>query len=235
MFFGKKNKKEEIRICAFDKTLVMALIHRLRTPLNGARWVLEPMIKDSKNIDEQLLKETYNKIIESINIITEVLNLMGDGRKLDLEKEKFDLGVLVDNILNNLKYIIKEKNTTFEYNKCNDCVALADMETIELAITNVIDNAFRYSPHGKVIISILKNDEDLKLVVKDNGMGISPEKLQNIFDGFLSSEYGMNMEPGRNGIGLYTTKRILEMNGGSIKIDSVLGKGTTVEIVLPIK
>lgn len=235
MFFWKKNKKEEIKICSFDKTLVMALVHRLRTPLNGARWVLEPMIKDSKDIDEQLLKESYNKIIEAINITTEVLNLMSDGKKAELKKEEFDLCVLIDNILNNLKYIAKEKNNTLEYNKCDYSIVFADRDTLELALTNVIDNAFRYSSHSKVFVSIVREDGILKLIVKDNGVGIAPEKLKNIFDGFLSSEYRMNMEPGKNGIGLYTTKKILEMNGGSIKIDSVLGEGTTVEIMLPIK
>ncbi len=235
MWFFSKNKKEDLRVCSFDKTLIMALIHRLRTPLNGARWVIEPMLKDEKKIDEQLLGEAYNKIVESINITGEVLKLISDSKKLDLKKEKFDLCFLIDNILKNLKYLAKENNNILEYSKCDDCIVCADIETVELAITNIIDNAFRYSPNGKVSISCSREEDNLKLTVRDGGVGISPERLKNIFDGFLSVENKINMEQGENGIGLYTTRKILEMNGGSIKMDSILGKGTTVEVVLPLE
>ena len=235
IFFNKK--KENLKVCAFDKTLIMALIHRLRTPLNSARWLLESIIKDNsiKIEDKKTINESYNKIIESINITNEILNLIGDNRKLDLEKENFDLCFLIDNILKGLKYLVKEKKVTLEYNKCDNSIVFADKETIGLAIENILDNAIRYSPNGKVTILLKKDEGFLKLIVKDTGIGISPERLKNIFDGFMKIEHNIEMEPGRKGIGLYTTRKILEMNNGDIKIDSILDKGTTVEIILPIK
>ena len=234
-FFKKKGKEEDLRMCSFDRTLIMALIHRLRTPLNGARWLLESNLSKEKDVNIQELKESYNKIIESINITEEVLNLFKDSKKLDFKKERFDLCLLIDNVLKNLKYLVQEKNNIVEYNRCTESTAFADMETVELAIINVVDNALRYSPNGKVIISVDKIDKDLRLIVKDTGVGISPERLKNIFDGFIKGENTIEMKPGKSGIGLYTTRKILEINGGSIKIDSTLNQGTTVTILLPIE
>ncbi|MDD4803872.1 MAG: HAMP domain-containing sensor histidine kinase [Candidatus Pacebacteria bacterium] len=234
-FFKKKEEKENLIMCSFDKTLIMALVHRLRTPLNGARWLLESIISEKKDGDIQSIKESYNKVIESINIIEEVLSLFKDSKKLGFKKEKFDLCLLIDNILKNLKYLVQEKNNVIEFNKNNDCVAFADMETVELAVINVIDNALRYSHDSKVVISVDKVDKDLKLVVKDNGIGISPERLSNIFDCSMKGESTIEMRPGRSGIGLYTTRKIIEMNGGSIKINSKLDEGTVVTILLPLE
>ncbi|MFA5934312.1 MAG: HAMP domain-containing sensor histidine kinase [Candidatus Paceibacterota bacterium] len=231
-FFKRKEKEEDLRMCSFDKTLIMALVHRLRTPLNGARWLLESIISEKKDGDIQLVKESYNKVLESINITEEVLNLFKDSKKLDFKKERFNLCLLIDNVLKNLKYLVQEKNNIVEYNRCTEATAFADMETIELAIINVVDNALRYSPNGKVIISVDKISSSLRLIVKDTGVGISPERLKNIFDGFIKGENTIEMKPGKSGIGLYTTRKILEMNGGSIKIDSTLNEGTTVTILL---
>lgn len=234
-FFKKKEEKDNLIMCSFDKTLIMALVHKLRTPLNGARWLLESVISKEKGENIQPIKESYNKIVESINITEEVLNLFKDSKKLDFKKETFDLCLLIDNVLKNLKYLVQEKNNVIEFNKNNDCIVFADMKTIELAVINVIDNALRYSHDGKVIISVDKVDKDLKLVVKDNGIGISPERLSNIFDCSMKDKSIIEMKPVGSGIGLYTTRKIIEINGGSIKIDSKLNEGTVVTILLPLE
>jgi signal transduction histidine kinase len=228
-------KKEDLKICSFDRTLTIALTHRLRTPLNGARWALESIISKAGNSEDKLIKESYNKVLESLNITSEILNIIGDNRKVELKKEKIDLCLIVDNILKSLEYLVKEKNITLGYTKCDHSTVYVDKRSIELAIMNIIDNAFRYSPNGNVYVSIDKQEKDVKLTIKDTGVGISHENLKKIFNNFFRGENAIEMEPGQSGIGLYTTQKILEINGGNIKIDSKVNEGTTVLISLPLE
>jgi signal transduction histidine kinase len=229
MIFFKR--KEHKNVFSFDRTLTIALAHKLRTPLNGARWALESIISKGENTEDKLIKESYNKILESIDITSEILNIVGDNKKTELKKEKIDLHLVIDNILKSLECLVKEKNITLEYTKCDNCIVCIDKRSVELAIMNIIDNAFNYSPDGNVYISIDKQEKKVKLTVKDTGVGIPQKNL----DIFLKGENITETESGQGGIGLYVTQKILELNGGNLKIDSRVNEGTTVDILLPLE
>jgi len=216
---------------------MLALVHELRTPLNGARWTIETVMQHETGENKDLLKQAYNKIIESINMVGDVLKSTDPESNFNLsniKKEKVELSLVVDNILESLSYLIKEKGITLEYSQKDSATIYGNRKILKLALINIFDNAFRYSPQGKVVVSIAKKGGMLKLVVKDSGIGIAPEDMSNIYKKFFRGENAQKLDPGESGVGLYTTKRIIEMHNGTMKIDSELGKGTTVEIVFPL-
>jgi signal transduction histidine kinase len=215
---------------------VTALVHELRTPLSGARWAIESVMPTETDGNKDLLKQAYNKIIESINIVGDILRSSDPDTHFnfsDIKKEKVDLSLVVDDILKNLDFLIKEKGITLTYDQKDSATIYGNKQMLKLALTNIFDNAFRYSPHGTVFVSIVKNDgNSLVLTVKDSGIGIAPEDMQNIYKKFFRGDNAQKLDPGESGVGLYTTKKIIEeMHGGTMKVESELGHGTTFEVV----
>jgi signal transduction histidine kinase len=105
---------------------------------------------------------------------------------------------------------------------------------LDIALTNLFDNAFRYSPNGTVSVLVSKEDTMIKLVIKDSGIGISEEDMPKLFEKFFRGKNAKELDPDESGIGLFTTKRIIEMHKGDIKMESELAKGTTVTVTFPL-
>ena len=111
----------------------------------------------------------------------------------------------------------------------------ADHDVLCLGLANLFDNAFRYSPKGKVNISIIKEGNMAKLVIKDNGIGIDGEDLKHMFEKFFRGKNARMIDQNESGVGLYSTKKIIEIHQGTISINSEINNGTTIEVRLPVE
>ena len=227
------NNKED----QFKENLTMALAHKLRTPLNGARWTIETVMAKEKGEQKELLRDGYNKIIESINIVSQILkstSYESYEKFLESSKEKVNLCLIIEEIVKNLNFLIKEKNITLDYKKCDSATVYGDAKMLDIGLTNLFDNAFRYSPNGNVSITFTKDTKSVKLGIIDNGIGISKEDMSRLYEKFFRGKNAKELDPDESGIGLYTTKKIIEMHKGKISIESELNKGTTVEVTFPL-
>ncbi len=220
----------------FKETFILALAHKLRTPLNGARWALESVVQKLEGKDKEIILAGHEKIIESINIVSDILNsIKPDGQaSFHIKKEKVDFVGVVDQILENLQFLRNEKNVTLKYEKIDSATMYGDKKLLDLGLTNLFDNAFRYSPDGKVEVTITKEGQNVKLEIKDDGIGISDEDIPKLFEKFHRGKNAMELDPDENGVGMYTTKKVIEMHDGKIEIHSVLDKGTTVVVNFPL-
>ena len=108
-----------------------------------------------------------------------------------------------------------------------------DQKLLHSALTNVLDNAMRYSPNGKVNVDINSNNKNVEIVIKDTGIGISQEDLPFVFERFHRGKEAISIDPNESGVGLYVTKKIIELHNGGIYISSKKGDGTTIKILLP--
>jgi signal transduction histidine kinase len=248
----EKSEKEQIKrrfleLNEIDHTkqvFLSAMSHQLRTPLNGVRWAFESIINDPRNmkggemcIDENLIKEGYGRVLESIEIIGKILQtaeLEIDRKNIELKKEKLNLKKLLDSIFVNLDYMIRSRVIDLVKEKYEDVIIEGDSKMLDLALTNVIDNAFRYSPNGRVTVCLYAKKEQAVLTIEDNGIGIDSAEAEFIFQKFYRGKNAMLVDPDESGIGLYTTKKIIELHNGRITLLSVLNKGTKVSIVLPL-
>jgi signal transduction histidine kinase len=219
------------------ETFVTAVSHQLRTPLNGAKWAIQEVMKIETCPEKELLNEGYNKIVQSINIVGDMLKSMEiDSEKniFNLQKEKIDLSSVVDTILKNLSFLIKANGIDLVYNKKENLNILADRKSLDLGLVNIFDNAFRYSPKSQVIVSLDKVDKNAKLTIQDHGIGIDPVDMEHMFQKFFRGKNAIAVDPNESGVGLYSTKKVVEMHGGSITLNSELGKGTTFEVLIPL-
>ncbi|MFA6430212.1 MAG: HAMP domain-containing sensor histidine kinase [Candidatus Paceibacterota bacterium] len=219
------------------ETFITAISHQLRTPLNGAKWAVQEVLENKECPEKGLLKEGYDKIVEAINIVGEMLKSTDLDKNKDvfkLNKERIDLYSVIDNILKNLNFLIKANGIDLVYNKQKDLNVFADRKTLDLGLTNIFDNAFRYSPKSQVIVSLDAVGKDARLTIRDHGIGIDPVDMEHMFQKFFRGKNAVAVDPNESGVGLYATKKIVEMHGGNIKLKSELGKGTTFEIFVPL-
>lgn len=239
--FSIFKKSSDVDSQQFRNTYVLALVHKLRTPLNGARWALDTVINSINNGNDgnkEILNETYNKVTSAINTVTDILKTAEINYKdgtLILDKEKVNLCVIVDEIIKNLDYLKQKKEVTLERgNICDPIAVYADRKVLEIGLTNVFDNAYRYTPKGTVKIDISKEGNMAKLVVEDNGIGMTKEDMNHVFEKFYRGENAKLVDSNESGVGLYSTKQIVEMHNGSISLESEDHKGTKIEIKLPL-
>lgn len=248
----EKSEKEQLKrrfielneINHTKQIFLSAMSHQLRTPLNGVRWVFESILAGSKNksgkllcIDNNLVKEGYDRVLQSIDIIGKILEtaeLEIDRKNIELKKDSINLKVLLDSIFVNLDYLIRSKMINLVKKNYNNLKIEGDAKMLDLAITNVIDNAFRYSPQGTVEVSLFGANNQAILTIEDNGIGIDMAEMEFIFQKFYRGKNAIVIDPDESGIGLYTTKKIIELHHGEIVLSSILGVGTKVRITLPL-
>ncbi len=219
------------------KIFLTAISHQLRTPLAGARWALDTAIRDENCTNKELLTEGLGKVVHSIDIVGELLKSaeydLGDG-EIKLNRKDFILTDLIKNVIHDLNFLIEEKGIDLVYEKMESFKINGDEKMLSIVITNVFDNAFRYAPKGKVFVTVERENSSAKIIVKDTGIGIDSADMEYIFQKFFRGKNAMLLDPNETGVGLYATNKVIEMHGGEIKLSSVLSKGTTVDITLPI-
>jgi signal transduction histidine kinase len=114
--------------------------------------------------------------------------------------------------------------------------AAVDIELFERAVANLVDNALKFCPRGeRITLSARRHGNQVRVSVGDSGSGIASADVPHLFDRFYQSRKGVApaMGEGGKGLGLAIVKRIAELHGGSVALDSVLGRGTTVTLSLP--
>ena len=223
-----------------EENFITMVSHQLRSPLVAIQQYFEVILAGMAGEVQEKPKEM---ILRSRNRLEGLLNLINDW----LDVARLDSGQIVDNIEPlSLKKIIKEiiedlrpltqdDSISLELGSCseNDLVQ-GDKETLEQVFSNLITNAIRYNkPKGRVIITIKENKDFVSAEVQDTGIGIAEEHLAFIFDQFYRVKRGEDQKVKGTGLGLSIAKKIVEAHGGSIRVSSELGKGSSFTVLLP--
>jgi signal transduction histidine kinase len=125
--------------------------------------------------------------------------------------------------------MFSDKNISVNKNIQNDVNMMGDIDYLKRIFINILSNAFKYTnENGTVSVSLEQIKNQIRITVKDTGIGIPKEDLKHIFERFYRSDLSRNRQTGGTGIGLTITKALVEAHGGTIKIDSEVGKGTNV-------
>ena len=213
--------------------------HQLRTPLTAVKWALSNLLEEKKfsEGDKVPFREISAKIDNSLTIVNEMLQTAetGAGGGLKLERQKIDLGVLITSIISELQFLIKKKSVQVRFHEPSGLVIDGDRKLLRIALANIIDNAARYSPNGTVNIVAIRAEDKILITIKDDGMGIALDDLSYVFERFYRGKNAITLDPNESGVGLYISKKIIELHNGEIKLSSALGQGTRVLMELPIE
>jgi two-component system phosphate regulon sensor histidine kinase PhoR len=217
------------------KTNFLSLVsHDLKTPIAKIQAVTERLRRELTLTEKQqeLLESIENSNNELKHYITSILNLSRiESQQVILNKKSNDINLLIQQTLKRLRPLAQQKSISVEEKLETLFSVECDEDLMRQVLANLIDNAIKYSPTGaQVIVSSQEEQGAVRVFVQDFGPGIPKDQLPKMFRKFsrLSKVKG-------TGLGLYLAKYFIELHGGSIRVESEEGKGTTFSFTLPIQ
>jgi len=238
-----KELKQKAEQAMMAKSRFLAnMSHEIRTPLNAIIGFTD-ILKDD-NLDSSK-REHYIDIIEKsssnlLNIINDILDFSKiETGKIVIEKIPFDLKDELSVSFDMFKSLTSAKNITLDIDISSDVpkYIISDPLRLKQVIINLLSNAVKFTKNGNSIFcNITYTDKNLKVVVKDQGIGISNDKLKSIFDPFSQAQDSTTRVYGGTGLGLTISNDIAKLLGSQdgLKVQSVLGKGSIFEFEIPI-
>ena len=219
--------------------LIAIVSHELRTPLTSIKGYVELVLDGTmgaiNDSQRKCLQVADDNIVRLRRLIESMLDLSKIERgELEMYREKVNICEIVGDVIQYLKPLATEKN--IKLNKSVKKITLeADKDRITQVLTNLIENAIKFSPANEsILVNGTLEDEGLHLKVTDHGAGIPKKDMEKVFDRFYQVDSSTKRKKGGSGLGLAVCKSIVEAHGGSIWVESELGKGSTFHIILPI-
>jgi len=210
--------------------------HELRTPLSVIRGIGELGLRETRTPAEY--KEAMGSMLEEVDRLTRLVDTLlqlsrGDAGMLRLSRDVVDLADLAREVAASLNLLAEERRQRLDVAAAASVGVLADRCVLRDAVTNLVDNAIKYSPAGSTIrIHVDGGPERATLTVADEGAGIAPEHRDRIFDRFYRIDEARSREMGGAGLGLAIAKWAVEANGGQIALEPA-GTGSVFRISLP--
>ncbi|MDP3026036.1 MAG: phosphate regulon sensor histidine kinase PhoR [candidate division Zixibacteria bacterium] len=226
-------KTERVR-----KDFVANVSHELRTPLTSIKGFVEALRDGAINDPEKSLQflSIISQHADRMNkIVTDLLQLSRiESKDFTLKIEPFFLKELLDEVSSTLKNSAQDKSQILEISLPSpDLQISADRHWIIQALTNLVDNAIKYTPEkGKIRIEVKDKGESVEIAVIDNGIGIPQKDLPRIFERFYRVDKGRSRESGGTGLGLSIVKHIIEAHAGKVEVKSQEGKGSEFSFTL---
>lgn len=223
-----------------SKTMLMATVtHDLQTPLGSIVGFSDLMSNSEMNGKQQ---QYLSNIRESADYILKLVNDLMDFSKLEnnrisIEKVNFNLKNIIENTCKTLEHSADNKNIELIWNIDDELDAnfISDPYRIKQVLTNLISNAIKFTHQGTVEVSAFIKNNNIHIAVLDTGIGIEKDSRENIFKEFTQANSGIEKKFGGTGLGLTISKKMLELLGGTIELESEEGKGSIFTIIIPCK
>jgi two-component system sensor histidine kinase/response regulator len=233
------NASKALKAANDSKTRLLSILsHDLRSPLNSIQGFLEMLIDydlaedERKAMKKSLLKETKNTQVMLFNLLSWTKSQMDGGVKVNLVP--INLHDAIEACLKIQQSAAMEKMISLKNLSDPGLHTLADLEMLKLVIRNLINNAIKFTqPGGEILIESSVQDNTVIFNITDNGVGIPPDKQQDLFSMESTSTYGTNNEKGV-GLGLMLCKEFTELQGGEISFSSQLNEGTSFKLSFPL-
>lgn len=210
--------------------------HELRTPLTILRGELELLFQSPGMSEEQLgaLQKALDRTIVMSKIIDNLLLLaQSDSGQYPIRKDAFRLDEALRQTVEDVEILAQNRSLEVRLERCDQVLFNGDEGLIRRLLLNLSENALKFTHRGMIQFTLALRPARIELTVRDSGIGIPAEDLKYIFDRFYRVNKARTRAEGSSGLGLAICRWIVTAHGGSIHIDSELGKGTTVRIELP--
>lgn len=224
--FGKKVKE----------TFLANMSHELRTPVNGIIGLTNLMRKTPVNEQQNNLLDMLETSSRSLlGVINDVLDISKiEAGKFSIVRSVNNLRTILNSVFGLLKFTADEKDLEFLLDIDKDVPEALEVDSLRLnqILMNLLSNAIKFTDRGhvKLTVSVLQKLNDkvkLKFSVEDTGIGIPPERLSKIFESFEQAEDDTAVKYGGTGLGLTIVKKLIELKGGDLTVNSQVGQGST--------
>jgi signal transduction histidine kinase/DNA-binding response OmpR family regulator/HAMP domain-containing protein len=235
----QKEKAEEST--KLKSQFLASMSHELRTPMNSILGLTE-LILERANLDnrnKERLKVVLNSGRRLMSLINDILDLSKiESGKMEVHDEDVLLEELIEEVSNTINPLALEKGLNFNIRRdCNTRIIInTDRGRVVQVLLNLLGNAVKFTEKGKVELAVsVTSDRMLKFSVSDTGIGISKQNQEAIFEEFRQLDGTTTRKYSGTGLGLAICKKIIDLLGGSIGVDSIEGKGSTFSFTIPIK
>lgn len=237
--------KEKAELASKTKANFLSTVtHELRTPLYAVTGITNMLLDENPKPDQvqhlKSLKFSGEYLLTFINDILQINKI--EANKVDLDPEVFNLKKKIENVISALSNSAIDNNIKmhFDYDKNLPEVFNADQLKISQILINLIGNSIKFTKDGDIWIRVYKINQankiyTLRFEVEDNGIGISKEKQENMFESFSQGSIQINRKYGGTGLGLSIVKGLIEILKGKIYLKSELGKGSTFIFEIPME
>ena len=238
----KTIKEQNEKILEADKVkneFLANISHELRTPLNsilGFSDILGTQLYGNLNPkQEEYINDIKVSATHLLGMINEVLDMSKiEANAMKVVKSAFWISRAVDEVANILSPLAQKKNVKLIKNMDVDFEVFADYQKIQQILYNLVSNAIKYSPdNDEVEISVNSDDENFKILVHDNGIGIDKKYHGKIFAKFVQLDSAYTKKESSTGLGLTITKELVELHGGKISLISEVNNGSTFIVEIP--
>ncbi len=236
----QKQNKELLRLNNDKDRFISILAHDLKGPLRGVLALSEILVENIRKYD---IDDIEHQMIMINNSSQQVSNLLNDllmwgmaqSGKLPFKLQKLNLNVICKEVLEILKLVADNKNITLHHSAAENLELIADAQMLKTILRNLISNAIKFSNiGGSINIHAERTNSTITISVSDNGIGMSEEILNKLFDiSQIITSTGTAKESG-TGLGLVLCKEFIDKHMGKIWVESQLGKGSKFYISLPI-
>jgi signal transduction histidine kinase len=248
----ERTEKEKIEAISQLKSEFISLVsHELRTPLTAIRWSVQNLLdgipeKPSPKLQEYLLgihdSSTHlSRMIENLLDVSKI-----EAGRIEISPERVPLAEIIPATIQAILPVAAKKNIRIQTKELGDLCLQADRDAIREILLNLLENAIKYSPAGKTVtigakIAMARDSsatgaegtDMVAISVRDEGMGIPAEKHKVIFEKFERVTQENRVREKGLGLGLYVVKKLVEAHGGTIRVESEVGCGSTFTLTLP--
>jgi len=223
------------------KTQFLAnMSHEIRTPLNGVLAMAEVMsMGDLGDVQRErlgIIRQSGNLLLAVLNDVLDLSKI--EAGKLSLVKEDFDLVPTLSSSAETFQVLAQGKGLAFSFEIAEAARGWwrGDPDRLRQIVGNLLSNAVKFTPQGEVEarVDVSEREGVLRLVVRDTGVGIAPEKLPALFEKFTQADNSATRRFGGTGLGLAICRELTQMMGGSIDVESREGRGSTFTVELPL-
>lgn len=230
---------ELVRLEQIRKDFVANVSHELRTPITSIKGFSETLL-DGAFKDEKMLLSFLEIIYQESNRLQMLIQDLLDLSKI--EQQGYKVGLLPTSLQDVLIRAVEvtsprldEKNMQFDVDIARDVKVLGDANRLIQIFTNLIANSINYSPENTTVTLRIKEDDDYGIVeIEDQGIGIEKSEISRIFERFYRVDKARSRNSGGTGLGLAIVKHLVEAHNGKINVESTVGEGTCMRIMIPI-
>jgi signal transduction histidine kinase len=215
--------------------LIADLAHELRTPLTVIGIYMEGLADGSISGEPEIYSRLNRETQKLKRLVRDLQELSrAEAGYLPLELKTVALKPLCLELIEKFSAQIQENGPVLKLEVGQLPLVLADPGRVEQILINLLSNALRYTDHGSIHIGATQKGNFVELYVKDSGTGMSAEDLKHVFERFWRADPSRNKATGGSGIGLTIVKKLVEIQGGTVWVESVLDQGTTFHFTLPL-
>jgi signal transduction histidine kinase/HAMP domain-containing protein len=242
LFHEIEDKGHELQIANKHKSEFLAnMSHEFRTPLNAILGYTELIIDNIYGDVPEKIQEVLERVEKNgqhlLNLINDVLDISKiEAGRLTLSLNDYSMQDLIQTVYTSVEALAAEKNLDLKMTVPEVLKnGKGDEQRIAQVILNLLGNAIKFTEQGEVVVEATVSNDSFLISVSDTGPGLSETDQKNIFDEFRQADGSSARAKGGTGLGLSISKKIVEMHGGRIWVDSILGKGSTFSFTLPIR